>query len=50
VLLNRLKVLGSIYLGFGLLVALALGVAGFGVFQFSSVGQQNLTAEAVAGN
>jgi len=50
VLLNRLKVLGSIYLGFGLLVALALGVAGFGVFQFSAVGQQNRTAEAVAGN
>ncbi len=37
---NRLRVRTRIYLGFGLLVALTLGVAGFGIYQVSGVGNQ----------
>ncbi len=37
---NRLRVRTRITLGFGLLVALALGVAGFGIYQVSGVGNQ----------
>ena len=37
---NRLRVRTRIYLGFGLLVALSLGVAGFGIYQISGVGGQ----------
>ncbi len=37
---NRLRVRTRIYLGFGLLVALSLGVAGFGIYQISGVGSQ----------
>ncbi len=37
---NRLRVRARIYLGFGLLVALSLGVAGFGIYQISGVGSQ----------
>ncbi len=37
---NRLRVRTRITLGFGLLVALTLGVAGFGIYQVSGVGRQ----------
>ena len=37
---NRLRVRTRIALGFGLLVALTLGVAGFGIYQVSGVGNQ----------
>ncbi len=39
-MLNRFRVSTRIYLGFGLLVLLGLGVAGFGVRQFSNVSKQ----------
>ena len=39
-MLSRFKVSTRIYLGFGLLVLSGLGVAGFGVHQFSNVGKQ----------
>lgn len=38
--IDRLKVRTRIYLGFGMLIMLGLGVAGFGVYQFSNVGGQ----------
>ncbi len=37
---NRLRVRTRLYLGFGLLVTLTLGVAGFGIHQMSDVGYQ----------
>ena len=37
---NRLRIRTRIYLGFGLLVVLSLGVAGFGIYQLSGVGSQ----------
>ncbi len=38
---NRLRVRTRIYLGFGLLVSITLGVAGFGIYQMSGVGNQS---------
>ena len=37
---NRMRVRTRLYLGFGLLVTLTLGVAGFGIHQMSGVGDQ----------
>ena len=39
-MLNRLKISSRIYVGFGLLIILGLGVAGFGAYQFSDIGKQ----------
>ena len=48
--LNRLKVSKRIYLGFGVLLLLGVSVAGFGVYQFSAVGQQVEQMISVATN
>ena len=47
---NRLKVRTRIYLGFGVLVALSLGLVGFGVYQLSGIGVQVGKMDALAGN
>lgn len=39
-MLNRLKISSRIYVGFGLLIILGLGVAGFGAYRFSEIGKQ----------
>ena len=46
----RLKVSTRIYLGFGVLVALGLGVAGFGVYQFLKVEDQVVKMTALSAN
>ena len=38
--LNKLKVRTRIYAGFALIIAIGLGVAGFGVFQLSNIDTQ----------
>ena len=47
---NRLKVRTRIYLGFAVLVALSLGLVGFGVYQLSGIGVQVGKMDALAGN
>ena len=46
----HLKVRTRIYFGFGVLVALSVGIAGFGVYQFSRVGASTETLGILAGN
>jgi methyl-accepting chemotaxis protein len=46
--LGRLRVRARLYLGFGLLVALGLGLAGFGAFQLGRVGFQVATMARLA--
>ncbi len=49
-LLNRIKVSARVSLGFGVLVALGLAVAGFGAVQFSNVEGQVAKMTAVSGS
>jgi methyl-accepting chemotaxis protein len=48
--LNKLKVRARIYSGYGAIVALGLGVAGFGVYQLSRVTMQVHTIDTVSNN
>ena len=48
--LTRLKVSGRIYVGFGILLALTLGIAGFGLYEFGAVGQQIRKMTLLSGN
>ena len=47
---KRLKVIGRIYLGFGIPILLALTAVAFGVTQFSAVGEHNRQAKVLSGN
>ncbi len=49
-LLNRLKVSSRIYLGFGVLLALGMGIAAFGTYQFSGIARQVATMGAATAN
>jgi methyl-accepting chemotaxis protein len=48
--LNRLRLRTRIYLGYGMLIALTLGIAAFGSYGLSAVGQEIGKMEALAGN
>jgi hypothetical protein len=48
--LNRFRLRPWIYLGFGFLVALLLGITAFGSYASSSVGQEIGTMTALQGN
>jgi methyl-accepting chemotaxis protein len=47
---NHFKVRTRIFAGFGALIALSLGLAGFGVYQLSSVGSEGAKMTALAAN
>jgi methyl-accepting chemotaxis protein len=49
-LLNRFGLRTRIFMGYGLLIVLMLGIAGFGIYGLSAVGQEIGKMEAIAGD